>query len=226
MGRLFRSAGQAGFTVMEVLVATAIGLVAITACMAFNVAQMYAMRNQSNQVDLQTNARTIVDLFAREVRRAGTQTNPTCSGSVSTGIVLAKSSRIQIRSVNGLTGSNEDVTYTLDSSNKQVRRTDNIAGRTDTLWSGASIAGSQILYFDSNGSQLLPDEDGLTPAQLTRVMRVKLQLALRANVPQPGNSLQQIANDAADVTVRNRYFVMAGCATPANVPPTPLVSYR
>jgi Tfp pilus assembly protein PilW len=204
--------GQAGFTLMETLVATVVGLAVLGAFTSFNVTQMYGMRNQANQVDLQTTARSIVDLFAREVRRAGGGTNVGCVGTVSTGILVAQSSQVRTRvDLNGdgaLTGSNEDVTYTLDLGHNQVTRTDNGSARTDTLWSGVSLAGSQISYFDSAGNQLAPGSTGLNAAQLLQVTRIKLQLTLTGRVLQPGNSILQTAMEATDVELRNRYFVM------------------
>ncbi len=226
---------QAGFTLLETLVATAVGIVAVGAFRTFDIAQMYAMRNQSSQVDLQTNGRTIADLFAREVRRAGTLTNPSCTGTASTGLIMANSSQVQIRAnidgTPGTTGSNEDVTYTLNFGNNQVTRTDNNAARTDVLWSGGSIAGSQITYFDSNGTQISPGSSNLSAAQLAQVVRVRLQLALTANPSQAHNSVQQTVSDTADAALRNRYFVNGGCPYPnspdsASPTPTPFSLYN
>jgi hypothetical protein len=208
---------------------------------SFQVAQMYSMRNQTNQVDLQTAARSIADLFAREVRRAGTLTNPNClppsctpasCGTASTGILLASSSQIRIRAdlnANGaLTDANEDVTYTLDSSNNKIKRVDNNVSHSEadnTLWSGTSISGSQITYFDSNGTQLVPGGTGLTSTQLLQVMRVKLALKLTAAVVQPLNTLQQTATDGADAEVRNRFFLMSSCG-PTPAPTNVIQSYN
>jgi Tfp pilus assembly protein PilW len=208
-----RRRGQAGFTLVEALVASTIALIAMGAFMSFNVAQMYAMRNQTNQIDLQTSARSIADLFAREVRRAGSGTNTGCAGTVSTGVLLASATQVRVRAdLNGdgaLTGANEDVTYTLDSTNNMITRTDNGQSRTDTLWSGNSISGSQLTYYDSAGNTLTPGGSGLTAAQLLQVVRIKLQVALTATVVQPRNTTMQTAGDAADVELRNRYFVTA-----------------
>jgi Tfp pilus assembly protein PilW len=207
-----RQTAQAGFTVIEALVATSISLVAVAALMSFHVAQMYAMLNQSTQIDLQTAARTITDLFAQEVRRAGTGTNPTCSGTTSTGILLASSTQIRIRADldgNGsLTGTSEDVTYTLDSGNSKITRTDNNQARTDTLWSGASISGSQITYYDSTGTQL--STGTLSATDLVNITRVRLQVALTANAFQT-SSAQQTAKESAEAEIRNRYLVMTVC---------------
>jgi prepilin-type N-terminal cleavage/methylation domain-containing protein len=217
MHRSLRSLGQAGFTLTEVLAASTLGLVALGAFTSFNITQMYGMRNQANQVDLQTSARSIADLFAREVRRAGGGTNVNCTGTVSTGLLTAQTSQVRVRlDLNGngvLTDANEDVTYTLDFTNNQVTRTDNGARRTDTLWSGVSLAGSQISYFDGAGNQLAPGSTGLSAAQLLQVVRVRLQLALTAKVVEPRNTLQQTAMETTNITLRNRYFVMAStCA--------------
>jgi type II secretory pathway component PulJ len=246
----FQPIGQAGFTPTEVLLATAIGLLAVAAFASFNTAQMYTMRTQALQVDLQGTARTIVDLFAREVRRAGTGTNPNCTGTVSTGIISASASKLQFKAdLNGngnLTGSsepNEDVTYTLDFTNGAVKRTDN--NRTtsaDTLWVGASagwwwwwgysgIAGSQISYYDSNGNQLVPGFSGLSATQLTQVVRIKLELVLSGPDAQPGTSTLLTARDAATVDLRNRYFIMpayssAGVICGPNPETNPLAFYR
>ena len=207
--------GQAGFTLTETLVATVVGLVAIGAMTSFHIAQMYGLRNQSGQVDLQSSARAITDLFAREVRSAGLGTNVACTGTVSTGLLVAKSSEIRIRADldgNGaLTGANEDVTYKLEFSDRRIIRIDHAAGRTDTLWSGASLDGSRIMYFDAAGSQLAPVSGELDATQLTQVRRVKLELVLTGRVVQPGNSLLQTAREAADTELRNRYFLNSSC---------------
>jgi prepilin-type N-terminal cleavage/methylation domain-containing protein len=208
-----RALGQVGFTLVEVLVATAVGLIAMAGFASFNISQMYAMRNQANQIDLQSSARSIADMFAREVRRAGSGTNVGCVSTVSTGVLVAQTSQVRIRADldgNGvLTGSNEDITYTVDSINNQITRTDNGSARTDTLWSGTSISGSQLRYYDAAGGELAPPTTGLTPAQLLQVRRIRLQLALTGKVGQPRNSLLQTASESANVQLRNRYFVMA-----------------
>jgi type II secretory pathway component PulJ len=229
---------QEGFTPLEVLIAASIGLVAIMAFTSFNTVQMYTMRNQSNQVDLQTSARSIADLFGRDVRRAGTGTNTSCDPSKgSTGLIQATSTLVRIKAdlslpFNGnTTDANEDVTYRLDSTNNAITRTDtNTAATAVTLWSGTSISGSQLTYFDGAGNQLTPSGSGLTGTQLQQVVRINLALALTGNVVQPGDTMQLTATDGASVELRNRFFAMnsqctAVCgATPgvaATPPPAP-----
>lgn len=230
----FRSLGQAGFTPVEALLATAVGLIAISAFASFNTAQMYNMRDQGQQADLQGVARSIVDLFAREVRREGTGINVACTATASTGIVWAGSWTVRFKADlngNGNTSSssevNEDVSYWLDYNHNQVLRTDNNRTSTpDVLWQGSSsITGSQILFYDSNGNPLVGAGGGLLSAtQLTQIARIKLELALSGGSSQPGNSSVLAAKDAATVDLRNRYFSMTVCG-PA-VQTNPLTFYR
>ena len=219
---------QAGFTPLEVLVATGVGLAAIAAFSTFFVAQMHTMRVQAVHADLQGTARGIVDLFARDVRRAGSGTNVACTGTVSTGVVSAGFSSVRIRAdldANGaLTGPNEDVTYTLDWLNGRVNRTDhngNGSGvsRTDTLWSQSgllgliALSGSSLTYYDGAGNQVAPGWSGLGAADLLQIRRVKLELALRVKAPQPRTNDTLTVRESADVELRNRYFIMpAQCA--------------
>lgn len=217
MGARARIAGQSGSMVVETLTTIAVGLLALAAFTTLHVGQMYAMRDQVRQVDLQSSARDIADLFSREVRRAGAGTNPTCTGTASTGLLLAKSNQVRIRAdldADGvLTGAQEDVTWTLDSTSKSITRTQNNSSTTETLWTGPSIGNSRIVYFDASGSQLTPGGSGLSAAQLLAVVRVRIELDLKGTSAQTTNTNLQVATAAADVELRNRRFL-----TPATCP--------
>lgn len=212
-----RLSGQAGSMVVETLTTIAVGLLALAAFTTLHVGQMYAMRDQVRQVDLQSSARDIADLFSREARRAGSGTNPTCTGGVSTGLLLAKSNEVRVRADldgNGaLTGAQEDVTWRLDSGASTVSRIQNNTATTETLWSGASIGASRIVYFDASGNQLSPGGSGLSAAQLLQVVRIRIELDLKGASVQATNTNLQVAAAAADVELRNRRFL-----TPANCP--------
>ncbi|MFM8411802.1 MAG: hypothetical protein ACKOCT_16170 [Alphaproteobacteria bacterium] len=203
--------------VVETLTTVAVGLLALAAFTTLHVGQMYAMRDQVRQVDLQSSARDIADLFSREVRRAGSGTNPSCTGTASTGLLLAKSNEVRIRAdldANGaLTGAQEDVTWKLDSAGSAVTRTQNNSSTTETLWSGPSLGNSRIVYFDASGNQLSPGGSGLSAAQLLQVVRIRIELDLKGSSTQKTNTNLQVAAAAADVELRNRRFL-----TPANCP--------
>jgi hypothetical protein len=227
-----RSLGEAGVSLAETLMATFIGLVAIGAFTTFNVAQMSGMRAQTSQVTMQSAARTIVDLFASEARRAGAFT--ACAGTASRGVTSATDTQVRLRTdlvpQNGvLTDANEDVTYAIDSTNKRVTRTDNGVGRTDILWTGTGVTGSQFTYYDSIGNTLSTGGGALTATQLTKVARIKIGLALAGTVVMGrATSLQQTVSESTTVDLRNRFFVMATACGPATqpTPPSPLIFYN
>jgi|SRR5262249_26959715 len=204
-----RRRSQAGFTALEVIVSTAIGLVALATAGAFNRFQLFALRNQANQVDIQTTARSVVDLFAREVRRAGM--DPTCVKTFSA-VAQGGPTSVRIQSdLNGngvIDGTNEDITYAY--TNGQVVRTAN--GTTDVLVSGLNLNGSTLRYFDSAGTELVPPGGVLSAAQRAAVQRVRIELALQGSAVDPLNSLPLIARVSTDVDLRNRFFIAGtGC---------------
>jgi prepilin-type N-terminal cleavage/methylation domain-containing protein len=199
---------QMGFTIPEVLVASALGLVVLATVYTFNRFQLFALRNQAVQLDIQTAARGFVDLFAREVR--GTGMDPTCSKAFD-GMGEARSDRLRIRmDLNGngvIDGNNEDVTYVFNAVTNSVERTAN--GATETLFSGLALTGSSIRYFDANGTELVPTGSpaALTPAQRALVRRVRVHIALQGAGVDPQNTQSLTARASTDVDLRNRFFI-------------------
>ena len=71
-GRIERVASQeAGFTLAEVLISLLLALIAASVMAAFNRFQLFALTNQTVQLDVQGTARAITDLVSSEIRRAG-----------------------------------------------------------------------------------------------------------------------------------------------------------
>ena len=205
---------QAGFTLTELLVATTLGLVLLANVGSFHRFQLFALRNQATQLQIQTDARNFADLFAREVRRAGM--NPTCAGGIS-GIVEASSSLLHFRAdLNGngaIDATDEDVTYRYNVDANTVQRTAN--GVTDTLLSGTNLSGSRVRYFNAANAELVPASTGLSAAQRAAVVRVRLELAMAGNTIDPQNSSNLRAQVASDVDLRNRFFIASmPCPSP------------
>lgn len=203
--------GDAGFSLVELLVATSLGLVAVSSFLTFNRYQLFSLQDQSKQIDLQTTARNIVDLFAREVRRAGM--NPTCAGTFK-GIAVAKASEIQIKTdLNGdgsTNGQNENVTYRFNYSLKSVERVTPTS--TETLISNVDFTGSSIKYYDGNGTELIPWYP-LGETQRNNVRRVRIELRLSQDAVDPNKDTELRASASTDVNLRNRFFVSTlGCA--------------
>ena len=206
-----RRHSQGGFSPIEVLVAAAVGLSALAAVLSFNRFQMLTLRNQTTQVDVQTTVRNIVELFAREVRRAGA--NPGCRIAGFNGLVDARSYYLRMQSdLNGdgvLTGVGEDVTYQYNWDADAVQRTDRgSGGTTETLASGVGWGDSIIRYFDGNGNEMNTWYWGsLSPAERSAVRRIRIQLNLTGKALGISGTRPLLAQASADVDLRNRYFL-------------------
>jgi hypothetical protein len=195
------------------LVATAIGLVGVTTFLSFNRIQLFALQDQTKQVDLQTTARSVLDLFAREVRRAGT--DPTCAKTFSA-IAVAKGYEIQIKadldSSGAIDAVNENVTYRYQFQFKGLERVTTTS--VETLISGVDLLGSSIRYFDANGAELT-GWGGLSAAQRDSVRRVRMEFRLTGKAADPNKASKLGAFASTDIDLRNRFFI-AGTACGAS----------
>jgi hypothetical protein len=211
--RAGRRRRQGGFTPVEVLVASAVGLSALAAVLSLNRFQMLTLRNQTAQVDVQTTVRNIVELFGREVRRAGA--NPGCKIAAFSGIVEARGGRIRVQSdLNGdgkLTSAGEDVYYRFRDGRDTVERTDmGTGGSAESLLSGVDLQDSNLRYYDGNGTELTPGWDGvLSAAERSAVRRVRIELNVAATGLGIASTRRLVAQASADVDLRNRYFLGA-----------------
>jgi prepilin-type N-terminal cleavage/methylation domain-containing protein len=209
--------GRRGFTLVEVLVSIALSLVVLAGFTAFNRFQLFALRNQATQIDLQLTARTIVDLIAREVRRAGM--DPTCAKNFDT-VRRASSKEIRIQSdlnSNGSIGTgDENIRYRYNSSNNSIERI--TSNGTDALLDNVAPGSLTFSYYDANGNALVPnswgDEDDvsstggyLNGAQRTSVRRIRVALSLADDAVDPLDDHQLKASFSTDVDLRNRYFL-------------------
>jgi type II secretory pathway component PulJ len=205
IGANMSNGNESGFTTIDLLVAAALSLVALAAFASFNRVQLFTLRNAAEQSEVQVTARNIVDLFSREVRRAGA--NPTCAAGISA-ISDAKQHLLEVQSdLDGdgtLTGPDEQVTYRYDFSNNELDRVAN--GNTDALIDGVTLAGSRIRYFDQAGTELAAGDTGLASAQRANVRRVRIELVVSAASANPYDPEPRRVTVANDVNLRNRYF--------------------
>jgi len=201
-----RLRSAAGVTLIDLLVSVALGLVAMATVLSFHRAQLSALQDQARQLDLQTSTRAIVDLFAREVRRAGL--DPGCTRNFA---MLADGSATQVRvqqdlNANGaLDPGSEDITYRIVQSNRLERVT---GTSTEVLLSNLDLSGSRVRYFDGGGAELLPSPS-LSAAQRAAVRRVRLELVASGAAASPTRTTPLIASAATDVELRNRFFVIS-----------------
>lgn len=196
---------QAGFTVPSVLVGVAISLIAAASLASFHHFQLRAFKTEANKLDLQTAARSIIDLMTAEIRQAGA--NPQCTGNVEA-IVDAKQFRLRIQADHNGTGfalgTDEDVIYEYKFTNQKLDRTAN--GVTDSLITGVDLTGSRVRYFDGAGNELTAGSTGLPSGQRANVRRIRLELVLRQAAGTGGNTQALKVSVSSDIDLRNRYF--------------------
>jgi type II secretory pathway component PulJ len=201
----------AGFSAMEVMVALALGLLVVATVSTFNRSQLFALRNQAVQNDVQMAARNVVDLFARETRRAGL--NPLCiAGMPAVTDATAKRVRVQadLNRNGAIDGGDEVITYRFMFTSENIDRLEREAnGQTDVLIDGVDLAGSRFRFYDAAGAEIVPGLGGLSTAQRAAIRRVRIEFVLNADPVDPESDLPLRVEVANDVDIRNRHFVNA-----------------
>jgi hypothetical protein len=197
-------------TLVEVLVALGLGVALAAAVGWFQRVQFLAMEDQAAQLDIQNTARAIVDVFAREVRRAGM--DPRCTKAVEA-LVDASPSVVRfqadLNADGALDAASEDILYRIAGGSRVERGQGRVL---EPLLDGVDLTGSSLRYFDAAGTELV-GASGLTAAQRAQVRRVRLELAVRAPVRSGSRGPDLVARAATDVELRNRFFIgVGGCS--------------
>jgi len=183
-------------------------LVTLAAAGVLYRGQVLALRQQAVQLEVQTAGRNAVELFSRDVRRAGL--NPTCAKTFE-GIAEARPDRVRLQSdfdgSGAIDRAGEDIVYAYDFESGSVLRT---AGAVpEVLATGIDASRSRLRYFDAAGVELLPS--GWPPAldldQRRVIRRVRIELELRAPSANPSVGLAPRAAFSSNIDLRNRFFV-------------------
>jgi type IV pilus assembly protein PilW len=147
--------GSGGFTLTELMVSMAIGMVVLAGVTTTFMSQTRIYNAQEQVNEMEQNARGALDLIAREIKMAGFKP----AGGTFAGIAYNTNAlRIQADLVgnDGLTtGTNEDITYTYDNANKRIRRA--ASGSTETV--AENIDSFDFAYLDSNGNNTAVQAD-------------------------------------------------------------------
>ncbi len=167
-----------GFTLVEVLVAMAIGAVVMTSVMTSFYSQHKTYQVQDELLSMQQNLRSAMDLMSRDIRMAGFDP----SGSAGAGIVDASDDEIEFTmdldendSVDGTNGSDNDewVLYTLDTDDSIGRQTKS-SGSWGALQPVAeNFDGLEFYYILENGTM------ALNPSSVDDIRGVQISLLAR-----------------------------------------------
>lgn len=197
--------GQAGFSITEVLTATALGLITLAVAASFEQFQLGALRDQAVQLEVQSSAQTLLDLFSRELRRA-------C------GVSFAAPDRIRFQAdLDGdgrIQGVEEDVEYLFDmDGGRVIRRSLSVQ---EVVISGFDLDGTALRYFGRDGRELLAGE--AEGAAVGAIARVRVELVLARESVSPLRRVPLRAEMSSDIQLRGSFFVNE-IATPSRVPP-------
>jgi type IV pilus assembly protein PilW len=198
---LFRFSNQ-GFTMVELLVAMVVSLLALAAIYSTFLAQHRSYQVQEEAADMQQNIRAAMYYMQREIRMAGD--NPFKSLPLSNfGIIpinghtgAGRNSITFTEDVNSggtppgnpsigspdgfLTGDNENITYALSGTNLQ--RTDNTVVPPNPQTVAQNIDALDLVYLDANSNVIAFDVTGFVPAaNINQIRSVEITIVARTN---------------------------------------------
>lgn len=171
--RISRIPGSAvGFSLVELLIAMAVGIVVLGAMYSVFTIQNKTFGNQEELVATQQSVRAGMDMMTREVGMAGY--NP--AGATFTGVTV-NDSQLQIKAdINGDglidAASQENIIYAFDGTNKQITR--NIGAGNQTLVENADAF--IFAYLDGSGN---------VTATSSNVRRIRITITGRTSKPDP-----------------------------------------
>jgi len=206
--RFARVRNQRGISFVEVLVATLLGVIVVGTVNSFSRFQLFSLRNQAAQNDVQMVARSVSDIFARDVRRSGF--NPQCGAGMDA-LGLAKPGEVLLNADHdgdgALGGVDESLLYRFVANGGAYRFERVANGRADLLIDGVDPVATRFRYFDGNGAELNNGVAGLSNAEMALIRRIRLELAISASSADPSGSVPVQVQIANDVDIRNRHFV-------------------
>lgn len=186
---------EKGFTLVELLTAMVPSLIVLGAVTSTFIIQERSYEQQAHIVEMQENVRAGMQMMTRELVMAGY--DPTSAAGA--GIVSANDSSIRFTmDLNGdgdVSDSNEDVTYALDATDKQLTRKSTAIDTATPL--AENIQGLSFAYYDSN--------NGVTSI-VGKIRRITIQLTAKTRKPDPNyssNNGYRTRTLTSDVSPRN-----------------------
>jgi type II secretory pathway pseudopilin PulG len=187
-----RSTDETGFSLVELLIATAITLVVLVAATTLLAATLRTRSRENMRSDALAATQRALNMMSREIANSG-------YGLFDNGMVDADSGQASIRvraNLNNdmdLSGPDEDVRYIYQPENKAIVRFDpNIGPAGSTAVLATNINSLALTYWDANGVQI-PN------ASNAERITIDLIVNLPADTSQPASSVRLIS----DVSLRN-----------------------
>jgi prepilin-type N-terminal cleavage/methylation domain-containing protein len=197
--RMRLSAGDKGFTLVELLIATSIGLFLLSAAYSIFVLQNKTLNAQEQIVGMQRNVRAVMDMITRETRMAGYDpagVNADLDASNDFSGITASSSQLEIKADldgNAIVSADERIIYAYDSGNMHITR---------DVGDGNQILAEEIEAFDFE----YMDSAGNTTTADAEVRKIRITIRGRTSMPDPGygdNGGYRSYELVSDVQLRN-----------------------
>ena len=180
LGLFHRYSDRRGFTLIELMIAMAIGLIVFASVAATFTSQTRAYTAQEQINQMEQNARGALDIMSREIKMAGYKPN---GGSLS-GVVSYTSTSLTIQADLNGDGSasmnaadNEQISYTYDSSNKRISRQ---VGSAPAATLAENISAFAFTYYQASGTA--------EAASAANIRRIKIAITAKTEKPDPGYS--------------------------------------
>ena len=154
--KCFPKKKEQGFTLVELLISMAMGLIITTALSSTFLLQNDAYEAQNQIIDVVQTTRTALDMMSREIRMAGY--NPQGAAFVFDGITY-NSDELRIKADldgNGALSGNEDITYLHDAETNQIQRK---TGSDEFQPFAENIQAFNFEYLDRSGNATTVTED-------------------------------------------------------------------
>lgn len=164
-----------GFTLIEMLVAIGIGMVVLAAVTTTFMSQTRFYSSQEQINEMEQNTRGALDMISRELKMAGYNPNSgTFSGvTYNTSQLLIQADLDSNGSISTSSSANEQITYTFDNTNKQIKRA--LGGGTAQVLAD-NITAFTFSYLDSAGA---------STTTTANIRQVAISITARTAKPDP-----------------------------------------
>ncbi len=178
LGEGRKKLNNGGYTLMELMIAIAIGMIVMASVATTFTTQTRAYSAQEQINQMEQNVRGSLDIMSREIKMAGYKPN---GGSV-TGVVSYSSTSLTIQSDLNADGAvstsgsdNEQIAYAYDGINKKITRQ---IGTAAAATLAENISAFTFTYYQSSGTTLA--------TSATNIRRIKIAITAKTEKPDPG----------------------------------------